>query len=725
MPSMTMRKGARGLCATLCLVSALSAHAQRDATPTPLRARMLAAEDARPRMPDSGALSRPSTDPLAPLYDGLTSLPEIQVLAVRGLGRQERPDLVSRIAPLLNAISPAVRAEAANALAQAISRGGETADVFDLLRIRASRERDAGAGAALARSVGRPPYRTAAEAVAAQALLVSLLNPPPQPRSTAAPPPAAIATIAGVAAGLESMARRTTPVAPIGEAGRAALAQLSRVGLDAGGREVLPGAGAAQARQIRRLAISALTSAGGLTQALVTAAASDADTQVRRLAIAGVGRLPVAPWVLDALERAIFDTDPRVRVEALRQRGAAGGRVACQAARVSMGDDNLHVALAAIDLAGSACGGEVAAVGALDALAVPPNDTGNRAWHRAAHALVALARLMPDRTRARLAPFVAHPGWHIRQYTARAASAAGATGVLETLARDADDNVRDAALVALARRVDRRGDPLFIAALGRPDGQLVRTAALALAGTPRRSEAARALVDALARLTAELRETSRDVRIAILDRLEETGAALPFVRDEMAACLIDFDPVVAARAAAILSRWRGVAVRAQPRPLPRLPLPGLERLADLGDTLVIVSMARGGVWRMRLLPEEAPTNVSRFVRMSASGAFNGLTFHRVEPTFVIQGGSPRANEYAGEGPFSRDEVGLRSHLRGTVGISTRGRDTGDGQIFVNLVDNVRLDHNYTIIGQVIEGMDVVDGIVEGDVIERMALERVR
>ena len=89
----------------------------------------------------------------------------------------------------------------------------------------------------------------------------------------------------------------------------------------------------------------------------------------------------------------------------------------------------------------------------------------------------------------------------------------------------------------------------------------------------------------------------------------------------------------------------------------------------------------------------------------------------------IQGGSPRANEYAGEGPFTRDEVGLRSHLRGTVGISTRGRDTGDGQIFVNLADNVRLDHNYTIIGEVIDGLDVIDAVLEGDVIERVTIER--
>ena len=87
------------------------------------------------------------------------------------------------------------------------------------------------------------------------------------------------------------------------------------------------------------------------------------------------------------------------------------------------------------------------------------------------------------------------------------------------------------------------------------------------------------------------------------------------------------------------------------------------------------------------------------------------------PNFVIQGGSPGANEYAGDGAFSRDELGLLSNQRGSVGVSTRGRDTGDAQFYVNLVDNLRLDHAYTVFGQVESGMDVVDAIVEGDVIE--------
>jgi cyclophilin family peptidyl-prolyl cis-trans isomerase len=86
---------------------------------------------------------------------------------------------------------------------------------------------------------------------------------------------------------------------------------------------------------------------------------------------------------------------------------------------------------------------------------------------------------------------------------------------------------------------------------------------------------------------------------------------------------------------------------------------------------------------------------------------------------VIQGGSPGANEYVGADRFMRDEVGLRSHERGTLGISTRGRDTGDAQIFVNLIDNWRLDHDYTVFAEVVRGMDVVDAVLEGDTIARI------
>ena len=128
-----------------------------------------------------------------------------------------------------------------------------------------------------------------------------------------------------------------------------------------------------------------------------------------------------------------------------------------------------------------------------------------------------------------------------------------------------------------------------------------------------------------------------------------------------------------------------------------------------------------GTFDLALFTPQAPATVLRFARLAEAGYYNGLTFHRVVPNFVIQGGSPGANEYVGDARFMRDEVGLWPHVRGAVGISTRGRDTGDAQIFVDLVDNPRLDHDYTVFAQVLNGIDVVDQILEGDVIERIEI----
>jgi len=185
--------------------------------------------------------------------------------------------------------------------------------------------------------------------------------------------------------------------------------------------------------------------------------------------------------------------------------------------------------------------------------------------------------------------------------------------------------------------------------------------------------------------------------------------------------LVDFDSVVADTAAAIVSAWTGRTYRGAPRPLPDVDEP-LDDVAALRTARVRVTMASdagGGSFELRLFPADAPLTVSRFVRLVRSGYYDGLTIHRVVPNFVVQGGSPGANEYMGDGPFLRDEVGLRSHRRGAVGISTRGRNTGDAQFFVDLVDLPRLDHDYTVFAEVVSGMATVDRLLEGDVMERV------
>jgi cyclophilin family peptidyl-prolyl cis-trans isomerase len=228
-----------------------------------------------------------------------------------------------------------------------------------------------------------------------------------------------------------------------------------------------------------------------------------------------------------------------------------------------------------------------------------------------------------------------------------------------------------------------------------------------------------ALFASLARITREQKETSRDARAALLERIAELAAAED--SSALSPYLADFDPVVAARASQILAQWLGRAVPVAPQRLPAADPPPIDAEVAAGTRLrfVMSAQAGGGVFEMELLPNEAPYTVARIVRLARAGYYNGLSFHRVAPNFVVQGGSPGANEYVGDGPFMRDEVWLHTHERGSVGVSTRGRDTGDAQIFVNTIDSPRLDFDYTVFARLTYGMPLVDGILEGDVIERV------
>ena len=151
--------------------------------------------------------------------------------------------------------------------------------------------------------------------------------------------------------------------------------------------------------------------------------------------------------------------------------------------------------------------------------------------------------------------------------------------------------------------------------------------------------------------------------------------------------------------------------------LPRTPPPGAARIAELAGTQVILHMADLGQIVIMLRPDLAATNADRFARLAREGYFDGLTFHRVVPNFVIQGGSPTPTSTWATGPTAatRSAIIPLARHRGPVHARARHRDA---QIFINLVDNVRLDFNYTIYGEVVEGMEIADAVQEGAVIER-------
>jgi cyclophilin family peptidyl-prolyl cis-trans isomerase/HEAT repeat protein len=131
-----------------------------------------------------------------------------------------------------------------------------------------------------------------------------------------------------------------------------------------------------------------------------------------------------------------------------------------------------------------------------------------------------------------------------------------------------------------------------------------------------------------------------------------------------------------------------------------------------------IHTAKGQI-RIELFPQDAPTTVDSFITLARRGFFNGVTFHRVVPNFVIQGGDPLGAGDGGPGYQIRCEINTRIYTRGAVGMALSGKDTGGSQFFITHSPQPHLDGGYTVFGRVVSGMEVVDRIERGDVIRRV------
>ena len=120
-----------------------------------------------------------------------------------------------------------------------------------------------------------------------------------------------------------------------------------------------------------------------------------------------------------------------------------------------------------------------------------------------------------------------------------------------------------------------------------------------------------------------------------------------------------------------------------------------------------------------LLPELAPETVRNFKKLAQSGFYNGTLFHRIIPGFMIQGGDPNSKQpdkskwgIGGPGYTIKAEFNSRSHLRGIVSMArAMDPDSAGSQFFIVTTDSTFLDGQYTVFGEVVEGMDVADKIV--------------
>ena len=624
--------------------------------------------------------------------DGGTVDSATRTSAVRALGRLERRDLIPVLADL--ATRKEGRAEAETAL-------------MVTLRAHAGAGHDAEATAAtgmlLARTsstriLGHLPYTTAEQLQLAETRILALARDAD--------------SYGPVAAALEVLARKHRRTHELREPAidflrAAATRALPRMRPDD--------------NATARVALAALASAGHADQEAIAAGLRDRDDQVRRTAmdaLNGAGAAVDAAARTELTRSALRDSSFSVRYEALR--GWARRETAehgCDPLIEALSDSSPHVALAAFDALGERCPGDESITSRVASESTTPPAVGD--WQREAHAFVALSKRSAERAAMAMGAFSGHVVWQVRMYAARAAAAMKDAETLERLAYDANDNVREAALGPLRALKRAHSEAAFIAALGRSDYQLLRTAAIGLERAPPDRHLLAALIGALERVTAEGKDTSRDTRLALLERVRAMGG-----RDQLPLyerLLRDFDPRVAAVAAEACTALSTKACFADPRPRARPHVPTPEELRE--PLQAVVELDNGRRFRMIFDKTLAPLAYARFRRLAREHYYDGLTFHRVVPNFVIQGGSPGANEYAGDGSFMRDELG-GAHYRGTVGISTRGRDTGDAQIFVNLVHNPRLDFEYTVFAAVPAGdMDSVDTVQEGTRILRIRFER--
>lgn len=132
-----------------------------------------------------------------------------------------------------------------------------------------------------------------------------------------------------------------------------------------------------------------------------------------------------------------------------------------------------------------------------------------------------------------------------------------------------------------------------------------------------------------------------------------------------------------------------------------------------------------GVMKVQFYDEDAPGTVANFIKLSKQGFYDGLTFHRVIPNFVIQGGCPKGTGVGGPGYTIPCELtgNNQYHDRGVLSMAHAGRNTGGSQFFIchSRTQTAHLDRHHTCFGKVYEGLDVIDAIRQGDVIEKIII----
>jgi peptidylprolyl isomerase/peptidyl-prolyl cis-trans isomerase B (cyclophilin B) len=149
----------------------------------------------------------------------------------------------------------------------------------------------------------------------------------------------------------------------------------------------------------------------------------------------------------------------------------------------------------------------------------------------------------------------------------------------------------------------------------------------------------------------------------------------------------------------------------------------LDTLAKEAETALARIKTTKGDIVFKFYPHEAKQHTAAFIKLARAGFYNGLTFHRVIGDFMIQGGCPDGTGSGGPGYTLAAEFNDHKHIRGTVAAArTSNPNSAGSQFYICHGDTPHLDKQYTVFGQTIEGLDVVDKIKVGDVMESVTIE---